>query len=222
MRSIQIFLAVAITLTSLSLYGHHSPFIFFDSKRTIEIEGTLSYIKWGNPHPRFRIEARDDNGNSVTWSIEVHSYSILRRMDLDFDVIGVGDTVKIAGWPAVRRENSMFVTNMLLSDGSEIPFYPGVPARYSDNIRGDSKTWLVSEDDIPEPIKNDAGIFHVWSTSLADIPKAMLFGGVNFPLTKAAIQEREEYDIYDNPIFGQCVFKGKRWSRLFGQLNPVL
>ena len=136
MRSIQIFLAVAITLTSLSLYGHHSPFIFFDSKRTIEIEGTLSYIKWGNPHPRFRIEARDDNGNSVTWSIEVHSYSILRRMDLDFDVIGVGDTVKIAGWPAVRRENSMFVTNMLLSDGSEIPFYPGVPARYSDNIRG--------------------------------------------------------------------------------------
>lgn len=208
MRSVQLLLTVSLILTSLSLYSHHSPFIFFDAKRSVEVEGTLTYVKWGNPHPKFKIEARDEKGNAVIWNIEANSHSILRRMDLKPDVIGVGDKVKAAGWPAVRGKHAMFVTNMLLAEGTEIVFFPGVPPRYSETILGDSKTWLVTEENLQTPSNNEAGIFHVWSTSLGDVSKALLFDGVEFPLTEAAAKERAAYDLFDNPILGQCEFKG--------------
>ena len=68
--------------------------------------------------------------------LEANAKSVLRRMGLDEDVVSKGIKVRAAGWPAVRVKHTMFVTNMLLPDNTEIVFTTFVPAMWSNKIQG--------------------------------------------------------------------------------------
>ncbi len=197
----------ALLFYSLAATGHHSPFLFFDPETTVETEGEVVEVQWRNPHVVFTIES--SVGDGAVWHIEANSVSILRRMNLTRDAVAVGDHVRVAGWPAQRGGNEMFVTNMLMRSGEEIVFMPGLPPRWSDDITGDSSAWLVTEDDLNESSGGGTDIFHVWSTSLGLGPEVMLFEGFDFPLTGTAAEVRAGYDIYSNPILAEgCVHKG--------------
>ena len=96
---------------------------------------------------------------------------------------------------------------MLLNSANEIVFMPGLPARWGGEVEGDASAWLVTEDHLDTPASAD--IFHVWSTSLGLGPEAvLLFDRVVFPLTASAVEVRDAYDIYSNPILQSCVHKG--------------
>ena len=208
MISIRLFLpCVALLATPVAVMAHHSPFLYFDPTTTIEIEGTITNVRWRNPHAAFMLEATDASGQTTDWILETHSVSILRRMDLERDVIKVGDKVKVAGWPAQRSGNEMFVTNMLLPQGTEIAFDPGSPPRWANETKGDRSTWMVTEEDITAGDGAD-GIFHVWSTSLVGGDANLLFDGYDFPLTEKAAESRAAFDMYQHPIIGTCEYKG--------------
>ncbi|MFP6827683.1 MAG: DUF6152 family protein, partial [Gammaproteobacteria bacterium] len=198
----------ASMLYSLTAAGHHSPFLFFDPETTVEAEGEVIEVQWRNPHVIFTIES--SSGDGAVWHIEANSVSILRRMNLTRDAVSPGDHVSVAGWPAQRGGNEMFVTNMLMQDGQEIVFMPGLPPRWSENVAGDASAWLVTEDDLEGSSGEEATIFRVWSTSLGLGPaEVMLFERYDFPLTAAATTARAGYDIYSNPILAAgCVHKG--------------
>ena len=99
MRHIRpLLLSAALLAVPVSVIAHHSPFLYFDPTTTIEIEGTITKVRWRNPHAAFMLEATDASGQTTEWILETHSVSILRRMDLERDVIKVGD-----GRPRSRR-----------------------------------------------------------------------------------------------------------------------
>lgn len=198
----------ALLLAWSSARAHHSPFLFFDPAVTTAAEGEIVGVRWRNPHAEFILSVKAPSGENIRWVLETHSVSILRRMQLDRDVIQEGINVKVVGWPAKRGGNEMFVTNMLLPDGREIIFHPGAEARWSDRIEGDPATWLITEGQLADSDDDAEGIFHVWSTSLANGEENLLFEAYDFPLTSTAAASRAEYDIYSNPILGSCAFKG--------------
>ncbi|MGI9257756.1 MAG: DUF6152 family protein [Gammaproteobacteria bacterium] len=204
MKALRYVVAATTACCALGAYAHHSPFLFFDPSTTIEIEGELTSVQWRNPHVMFEVETAD----GVPWVVEANAVSILRRMNLTPDTFREGDQVSVAGWPAQRGGNEIFVTNMLMRTGEEIGFMPGVPPRWGDKAEGDTSTWLITENELDTPATAD--IFHVWSTSLGLGPGAALpFDGVEFPLTPAAAAARADYDIYDSPILeAGCVHKG--------------
>lgn len=183
--------------------AHHSPFIYFDPGATVEAQGVVTGVNWRNPHVSFELTA-----DGVSWNVEANAVSILRRMDLDRGAVQVGAAVTVAGWPPKDGGNEIFLTNMLIEGGSEIIFWPGAAPRWSpEDTEGTSDTWLASAADFAgEEAPED--IFHVWSTSLAGGPDAMLFDGFNFQLTESAQAERDTYDLYSNPIIGTCTPKG--------------
>lgn len=207
MRSINHILAFFLLFISNYSFAHHSPYVFFDSKSMVEIEGTITYVKWANPHPKFTVESKDENGKTVVWKLEANAKSVLRRMGLDEDVVSKGIKVRAAGWPAVRVKHTMFVTNMLLPDNTEIVFTTFVPAMWSNKIKGDITKWMITDKDIPTPESTDEGIFHIWSSTMAD--NSFLFlEGLSFPLNEEGKRLREEHDLLDNPILGSCEFMG--------------
>jgi len=206
--------APAIALTGMFIVvtpaalAHHSPFLYFDPSSTILLEGEISQVKWRNPHVEFRLAVRDEAGNSTTWILETHSVSILRRMDLSRDVLKVGDKVRVAGWPAKRGGEELFMTNMLMPDGHEIVFDPGSTPQWSKNVEGDPSGWMVTEESLDDSDSEAEGIFHVWSTSLAGGDGNFLYENYDFPLTGTAAAARAAFDMYTHPIIGTCVFKG--------------
>ena len=103
---------VILLLTTAAL-AHHSPFLYFNPASEVSAEGTISSVRWRNPHAVFKLDAVDESGNVVSWTLETHSVSILRRMKLSRDIIKVGDKVKAIGWPAKRAGNEMFMINLV-------------------------------------------------------------------------------------------------------------
>jgi hypothetical protein len=199
--------SVLLVVASPSL-AHHSKFVYFDPSKSVMLEGEISLVQWRNPHVEFKLAVKDNSGNDVTWTLETHSVSILRRMDLSRDVIEVGDTVRVVGWQAKRGGEELFISNMLLPNGREIIFDPGSKPQWSDNVEGDHSGWMITEESLGDSDKDAEGIFHVGSTSLVGGDGNFLYENYDFPLTKGAAAARAEFDMYTHPIIGTCVFKG--------------
>src|SRR4029077_10081955 len=90
---------VSLLVIATPAYAHHSVPVNFDQSKEINVTGRLTEIKWINPHPRFRIEGRNDEGTAVEWVVEMGASNTMKRAGFDIDKFNVGDTLTIIGWP---------------------------------------------------------------------------------------------------------------------------
>jgi len=112
---------VAALLTIvLPARAHHSVPVNFDQSKEITITGTLTEAKWINPHSRFRIEVKQDDGMSVEWLVEMGAVNTMRRAGFEIDKFVVGDTLTIIGWPGRDRNRTMLLRTAVLKDGTRL------------------------------------------------------------------------------------------------------
>ncbi|HEY3518996.1 MAG TPA: DUF6152 family protein, partial [Gammaproteobacteria bacterium] len=136
--------------------AHHSVAAWFDTTATTEIEGIVTEFRWQNPHVVFTMRVAGDEGESL-WEIETLSISGISRWGITRDLVSVGDRLRVAGNPARRGANNIFVRNILLPSGREIVL--GGAARWStDTLRG-SELLQASEGDGSRP---ELGVFRTW------------------------------------------------------------
>jgi hypothetical protein len=185
--------------------AHHSVASTFDVTNIIEVEGSVTSISWRNPHVRFTVGVREDNGEEELWQIESNSVSILRRMNVSSDVLRVGQRVRIAGNPGRRNQNQLYARNLLLPGADEVVMSPGSEPRWAGETIGTSDTWFADSGDASDPAR---GLFRVWSTSLRARRAGFGFWNENYPLTAAAQSAVQTYDpVGDSPILN-CAPKG--------------
>lgn len=72
MRRITTFVVIVAALMQVSLAAHHSSALY-DTNKPIEVEGVITSVKWMNPHSRITMDAKDAQGNTVTWVLETVS-----------------------------------------------------------------------------------------------------------------------------------------------------
>ena len=78
----------------MPVVAHHSVSGTFDISKEITIQGVISRIEWKNPHARFWVDARNDDGTVSNWELELPPPNALkRRLGLDF--IKLGDQVTV-------------------------------------------------------------------------------------------------------------------------------
>jgi len=88
-------------LTTGSAAAHHSDSLYFIDDRSadggaIRIEGTISRVRWINPHSEFFVDvASAAGGEAVTWAIETDSVNQLRALGWDQSTLEVGDKVVV-------------------------------------------------------------------------------------------------------------------------------
>ncbi len=200
--------AVLIVLhLPVTAFGHHSFATTFDPSVIAELDGEITEVRWRNPHVSFTLKTVDNNGEEISWDVESHSLSIMRRMDLAEPFIHVGDMVRIAGNPARRQDvQALFAQNILLPSGEEWVFRIGAGAtdlRWGDRLIGTTERWFAAEG---ESSAAELGIFRVWSTSFSAARGG--FGMREYPLTDAARAILADFDpIADAPL-ANCAPKG--------------
>jgi hypothetical protein len=199
-------LLISPTLAS----AHHSYAATFNIEVLNEWEGEVTSVGWRNPHVVFELKDINAQGQEVIYQVESHSLSIMRRMDVDSNILKVGDKVKVAGHPARHQHNAMFVINLLLPSGLEIVFDPWAKPRWGESVSSTNK-WAATEDDAED---NQAGIFRVWSTALID-PDAFPFPEIldptlvaRYPLTDEAKVALEAFDLLTDIATLDCAPKG--------------
>ncbi len=193
---------------SLAAHAHHSVSAWFDTASMTEIEGEVTEYRWQNPHVMFTLRVADAEGGGVLWDIETLSISGISRWGITQDLFKVGDRLRVAGNPARRSTNNIFVRNILLPGGREIVL--GGAARWSDVTLRGSELLQAKEGDASRP---ELGIFRTWSSGSVGavlFPEAVQasFDFGRYPLTAAARAAREAFDFAaDDPTF-DCNPKG--------------
>jgi hypothetical protein len=115
-----VLVAAVILVAAAPVRAHHSVPVNFDSSKEVTITGTLTEAKWINPHSRFRINVKQDDGTTVEWLVEMGAANTMRRAGFAIDKFVVGDTLTIIGWPGRDRERTMLLRTAVLKDGTKL------------------------------------------------------------------------------------------------------
>jgi hypothetical protein len=89
----------ASALLAASAAAHHSDSLYFVDDRSadggaVRIEGTISRVRWINPHSEFFVDVPSAaGGEPVVWAIETDSINQLRALGWDESTLEVGDKV---------------------------------------------------------------------------------------------------------------------------------
>lgn len=83
--------------------AHHSIAVTFNLDEIVEIEGEITRILWRNPHVRFNVRTRDEDGRASDWWMEGGAVSRLVRWGVEEGAVSTGDMVRLAGFPSRRR-----------------------------------------------------------------------------------------------------------------------
>jgi len=100
--------------------AHHSVPVNFDQSKEITVTGVLTEIKWINPHSRFRLDVKSDDGMTVEWLVEMGAINTMKRAGFDIDKFTIGDSLTIIGWPGRGRDRSMLLRTAVLKDGARL------------------------------------------------------------------------------------------------------
>jgi hypothetical protein len=113
-------LACASLGVAAPVLAHHSFSGEYDSTKPITLTGKVTKVEWTNPHARFYIDVKGDDGAMTNWNLELASPNVLKRQGWSSNSLKEGDVVTVEGSLArsgAKMANARLVT---LADGSRV------------------------------------------------------------------------------------------------------
>jgi hypothetical protein len=114
-----VFFGCVLAVLGASAAAHHSVPVNFDQSNEVTVTGVLTEIKWINPHSRFRMDVKGEDGATVEWLIEMGAINTMRRAGFETGRFAIGDTVSVTGWPG-RRGRVVLLRSVVLQDGTRL------------------------------------------------------------------------------------------------------
>ena len=99
-RSWLAFTLAVVLLTAITASAHHSQAAQYDTNKKVSIEGTMVQFQFRNPHSFVQVEAPDETGQVVRWSIEWGGSGQLTGQGVTRTTLKYGDVVLITANPS--------------------------------------------------------------------------------------------------------------------------
>lgn len=130
-------IAFVSVLAPLAALAHHSFAAEYDSKKPVELKGTVTGIDWVNPHAWIHMEVKDESGKAANWDCELGSPNLLMRNGWRKDSIKPGDSIIVNGSAAKDGTNIANARTVKMGDGRRVfnagssgePGTPGAPTQ---------------------------------------------------------------------------------------------
>ena len=105
---------------STSALAHHSFAAEYDSEKPIKFSGTVTEMKWSNPHGWIYVDVKDESGNVVNWALETSASNGLIRRGWRKEDLPAGTVLQIEGWQARNGSPTGNISSVTLPDGKRL------------------------------------------------------------------------------------------------------
>lgn len=109
-----------LMISALPVLAHHSFAAEYDSSKPIKITGTVTKMEWMNPHARFYVDVKSDDGKVANWNFELGAIPVLLKQGWRRDSLKAGDQVTVEGSMAKDGSKSANARAVVLSDGRRV------------------------------------------------------------------------------------------------------
>jgi hypothetical protein len=125
--------AAVLLLTTMRISAHHAFASEYDEKKLITISGTVTAVKWANPHAWLYVDGTDESGKVASWSFEMGSPNGLVRRGWRRADLKDGDLITVTGYCAKDGRNVANARTVTLPDGRKLfggfQTTPGAPVK---------------------------------------------------------------------------------------------
>jgi hypothetical protein len=153
-------------LVSEGAAAHHSFAAHFQMDTFAEVEGRVTDVDWVNPH--VKIFVRDSAGD--TWEVEAGPLNLLSRMGIERSMVEVGETIRVRGNPGRRDARTLWVSNILLADNTELLAAPGAQPHWRTSAIGDASAFFEAGE-LALPEGGGRSFFRIWSPLITAMPR---------------------------------------------------
>ena len=96
-----------LLLSPAMLKAHHSVALNF-SQEEIILKGTITDLKYINPHGSFIFVVTRDDGTTEEWTVELLAKIALERQGFDFEQLQNGMEIELTGRVGIRERTLLF------------------------------------------------------------------------------------------------------------------
>ena len=120
MRLSLVLAILTIAGTNTPSWAHHSFAAEYDANKPVTLKGAVTKIEWTNPHARFYIDVKDENGGVTNWNFELASPNVLVRSGWTRTSLKLGDQVTVNGAMAKDGSKMANARTVVLADGRKV------------------------------------------------------------------------------------------------------
>jgi|SRR2546425_3636059 len=118
---LSLLVAVAgLLVSTMPVLAHHSFAAEYDANNPVTLKGTVTKIEWTNPHARFYLDVKTEEGSLTNWNLELASPNALLRNGWTRRALNVGDEVTVQGSAARDGSKMANARELILASGRKV------------------------------------------------------------------------------------------------------
>jgi hypothetical protein len=109
--------AAALLTAATPAAAHHAFAAEFDASQPLELKGTVTKVRWVNPHSWLYFDVVDSQGNVTNWGVEFSTPNGLARLGLTKADVATGTPIVINGYKSKNGGPFGYSVKVTLADG---------------------------------------------------------------------------------------------------------